>query len=307
MTRLADHASIAEANLFPYRGPTRALYTYQLTRWLEWCESAGRDPLEATRTDVERFVHHLHVGLGHKPSSVHTALTPVRGFYRFAYEEGHIARDPAVRARRPPNPKPYRDTVGLDQLEMRRFLSAGADMGGRHTAVAYLLACLALRAAEACSVRIEDFREVLRGHRVLYLVGKGGVHARMPVPVSVARALDEACGGRTEGLLIRRRDGNALSRQGLRTLTRTIGKRAGIEVPLTPHLLRHSAITNALESGASLRKVQDLARHAEPRTTMRYDRNRTNLDDHAAHSLAAFIVPADPRTTAVRSPSPSTH
>lgn len=133
----------------------------------------------------------------------------------------------------------------------------------------------------------------MRGHRVLTLTGKGGVHARVPLPVPVVRALDDAAGGRTSGLLILRRDGEPLTRQGLRTITRTLGKQAGITSPLTPHLLRHSCITNALESGASLRKVQDLARHAEPRTTMRYDRNRTSLDDHAIHSLVAFIVPQE--------------
>ena len=69
-----------------------------------------------------------------------------------------------------------------------------------------------------------------------------------------------------------------------------IARQAGIGTRVTPHLLRHSSITNALEAGASLRKVQDLARHSDPRTTMHYDRNRTSLDDHAVHSLVAFIA-----------------
>ncbi|WP_407938429.1 tyrosine-type recombinase/integrase [Nocardioides scoriae] len=78
-------------------------------------------------------------------------------------------------------------------------------------------------------------------------------------------------------------------RRGPATIVRGIARRAGIPGRTYPHLLRHSCITNALESGASLRKVQDLARHAEPRTTMQYDRNRSNLDDHAVHSLVAFL------------------
>jgi hypothetical protein len=36
----------------------------------------------------------------------------------------------------------------------------------------------------------------------------------------------------------------------------------------------------------------DLARHSEPRTTRRYDRNRTQLDDHAVHTLVSFVAPA---------------
>lgn len=291
-------ATVRNAYLLPYRGPTLSIYVFQLNRWFAWCEAAGIAPLEASRTDIERFIHHLHVELRHQPSSVHTALTPIRGFYRFACAEAFIDRDPAAHARRPRNPKPYRDTVGLDRDQMRAFLEAGVLMGGRYSATAYLLACLALRASEACAVRIEDYQHVVRGHRVLALTGKGGLHARVPLPVPVVRALDDAAEGRTSGNLILRRDGDPLTRQGLRTITRTLGKRAGIASPLTPHLLRHSCITNALESGASLRKVQDLARHAEPRTTMRYDRNRTSLDDHAIHSLVAFIAPPEPSTHA---------
>jgi len=42
-----------------------------------------------------------------------------------------------------------------------------------HGALAYLLGINALRASEAAAVRIEDYRETMRGHRVLHLLGKG--------------------------------------------------------------------------------------------------------------------------------------
>lgn len=72
-------------------------------------------------------------------------------------------------------------------------------------------------------------------------------------------------------------------------LVRTICRHAHITKHVTPHLLRHSAITNALDAGAPLRKVQDLARHSDPRVTMLYDRQRTNLDDHAVHTVSAYL------------------
>jgi len=72
-----------------------------------------------------------------------------------------------------------------------------------------------------------------------------------------------------------------------------MGVEAGITQIVHPHLLRASCITNALDSGASLAKVQDLARHADPQTTMGYDRDRTNLDDHAVHSLVSYLASRD--------------
>jgi hypothetical protein len=40
--------------------------------------------------------------------------------------------------------------------------------------------------------------------------------------------------------------------------------------------------------GVSLRDVQEVASHADPRTTMRYDRARTSLDRHATYIVAAY-------------------
>jgi hypothetical protein len=45
-----------------------------------------------------------------------------------------------------------------------------------------------------------------------------------------------------------------------------------------------------LNAGVSLRDVQITARHADPRTTMRYDRARKNLDRHPNHILAAYMA-----------------
>jgi len=55
--------------------------------------------------------------------------------------------------------------------------------------------------------------------------------------------------------------------------------RAGIAKLITPHTLRHAFITAALDAGVPLRDVQEAASHADPRTTMRYDRARSSLDE----------------------------
>jgi len=45
-----------------------------------------------------------------------------------------------------------------------------------------------------------------------------------------------------------------------------------------------------LDAGVDLRDVQIAARHADPRTTMRYDRARKNLDRHPNYVLAAYMA-----------------
>lgn len=148
-----------------------------------------------------------------------------------------------------------------------------------------------LRSTEAASVKIEDYAETVRGHRVLRLVGKGDKPATMPLPVPVLRAMDACKGDRTEGYLIRRPlSGKPINRRDVYKMSRRICKDAGFDKLLGGHALRASGITCAMDGGVTLRDAQILARHADPRQTERYDRARHNLDRHGVHILTAYVA-----------------
>lgn len=69
-----------------------------------------------------------------------------------------------------------------------------------------------------------------------------------------------------------------------------VSKAAAIPRHVSPHSLRHAAITNALDAGAPLRDAQILERHDDPRTTEHYDRARGILDRHRVHLLTAYVA-----------------
>ncbi|HEY3086694.1 MAG TPA: tyrosine-type recombinase/integrase [Actinomycetes bacterium] len=73
-------------------------------------------------------------------------------------------------------------------------------------------------------------------------------------------------------------------------MVQRIAKAARIPRHISPHSLRHAAITNALDACVPLRDAQILARHADPRTTEHYDRARGNLDRHGVHFLTAYVA-----------------
>jgi integrase/recombinase XerD len=83
-----------------------------------------------------------------------------------------------------------------------------------------------------------------------------------------------------------------LDRHGAARIAQRIAGRAGISKPVGPHTLRHAFITAALDAGGSLRDVQEAASHADPSTTMRYDRARGSLDRHATYIVAAYVAGA---------------
>jgi len=61
---------------------------------------------------------------------------------------------------------------------------------------------------------------------------------------------------------------------------------------ISSHGLRHPFITAPLDAGVSLSDVQEAASHADPRTTMRYDRARRSLDRHDTYIVSTFIAGA---------------
>ena len=87
-------------------------------------------------------------------------------------------------------------------------------------------------------------------------------------------------------------DAHRLDRHGAARIVRRAAIRAGITKPAGPHTLRHAFLTAALDAGVPLRDVQEAASHADPRTTMRYDRARGSLDRHATYVVAAYLAGA---------------
>ena len=136
----------------------------------------------------------------------------------------------------------------------------------------------ALRVDEVCTANIADLG-VDSGHRVLRVVRKGGRKAKIPLtPATVAleayladRAQRAGAGDwrQLSGPLLATATGGRLRQGHLWELVRRLARTAGVGAwgQLSPHSLRHSAITFALDVGASLRDVQDYAGHKDPRTT----------------------------------------
>ena len=69
--------------------------------------------------------------------------------------------------------------------------------------------------------------------------------------------------------------GHRLTGDGIRKIVVRHSKNAGIKKQMSPHRIRHSAITAALDAtDGNVRKVQKLSRHRKLHTLMIYDDNR---------------------------------
>jgi integrase len=214
----------------------------------------------------------------------------VAGFYRYAEDEGLIDHSPAVHVRRPR--LDYEShAVALDRNELGALLVAAGLASAQEHALVSLLALNGLRISEALGADI-DHLGLARGHRTLTITRKGGKIVVIPLAPRTARAIDLAIGERLDGPIFLGNNGQRLDRHPAGRIVRRVARRAGITKPVGPHTLRHAFITAALDAGVPLRDVQEAASHADPRTTMRYDRARVSLDRHATYIVAAYLAGA---------------
>jgi integrase/recombinase XerD len=201
-----------------------------------------------------------------------------------------LDHSPAAHVRRPRLDYESHAT-GLDRNELGAILvAAGLGAPAEHALIS-LLALNGLRVSEATGAKIEALG-VERGHRTMVVTRKGGKLVTVPLAPRTARAIDLAIGERVEGPVFLAADGRRLDRHSAGRMVRRVARRAGITKQVGPHTLRHAFITAALDGGVSLRDVQEAASHADPRTTMRYDRARGSLDRHATYIVAAYVAGA---------------
>ena len=161
----------------------------------------------------------------------------------------------------------------------------------RDLAMLELLYSSGLRLAELAGLDVLDLDLADRTVRVL---GKGSKTRVLPVGKQAVAAL-RAWLSERQGLV---KDGSGAlfigqsgRRLGARAIQRRIGRWAAtsnLNVPVYPHLLRHSFATHLLESSRDLRGVQELLGHADISTTQVY----THLD--FAH-LARIYDESHPR------------
>ena len=278
------------AYLGRYRGQTRLHTESDLRVFLRWCTDHAVDPLAAIRVDVERYVRWLQDERRYQPSTVSRRLSVVVGFYRVCVIDAILPHSPADYVRRPVVPAES-PTLGLGHLQFEALITtARLSTNPNDFALIALLGLLGLRIFETCGANIGDLGEE-HGHRVLRVRGKGGTVVLVPLPPAVARAIDRAVDSRNDGPILRNTLGARMDRHAATRRLKYLAVTAGIRMPrMHPHMLRHTFVTTMLDAGVSLRDVQIAARHADPRTTMRYDRARKNLDRHPNYILAAYMA-----------------
>lgn len=230
------------------------------------------------------------------PATINRRLSTVRRLVKLARRYQVVAWALEVDTLRV---EAYRDTTGPGRAGWLRLLDAAtkaagkAAKGRRDLAIVRLLHDQGLRRAEVAAL---DLADVDMNAGRLFVLGKGkGEKTPMtlnrPSTVALSRWLDDR--GPGPGALFvrldRARPAGELTRldgDALHLIVGELGRRAGLSRAVKPHGLRHEAITRVLElTRGNIDAAQKFGRHRDPKTTQKYNDNRSDVAGDMARLL----------------------
>ena len=210
------------------------------------------------------------------PRTVARVLVTLRNFFQFLVFDRDFPENPCLNVE---GPKPMRTLPKVLSVTQVDELLSQPDLtmtyGLRDKAMLEVLYATGLRVSELTSLELQAVNSEL-GY--VTCVGKGGKARVVPLGRSALSALEAylrhsrlgLLKGKTSNWLFLNRHGERLTRQGFWKIIVNYGKKAQIEIPIKPHLLRHSFATHLLQRGADLRSVQMMLGHSDISTTQIY-------------------------------------
>lgn len=242
----------------------------------DWLTAAGHEPIRKCKPDAL---------LAYAQTLPNTNATRMR--VRSALKQYWLflgRREDTVPMWAIPCPKrPRMVCKAVEPDQMGRILVAAQEFGHDRYVLVCCLYYAALRREEAVSL---TWPSIDSGR--LKIVGKGGLEASLPIHP----ALSEALAGmprRAFWVFPGRRPHQHMNVNTANVWMREIGARAGV-LGLRPHVLRHTALATIVDQTGDLRAAQELARHADPRTTAGYTRATEARMQMALGSLTLFDI-----------------
>jgi integrase/recombinase XerD len=272
---------------------TLDIYTRDLRWFFGWCQDQSLHPLtDIRRVDLAHYRTWLERECGLSATTIYARLGTLRSYYDSALIDDHIAKDPTHGLKMPrPEPDETRK-IWLDRYQVGALLRAAEQSKPSEFALIHLLASLGLRITSTCDIQIEDVGKREKGYRWLITTGKNGKRVKRPLPAPVCESVEKAIGERKTGPLLIRRDGSPMTRRSADRVVKRLALAADLPEHLSPHDLRRSFITNAIDADIPLAEVQYAVDHKDPRTTATYDRRGRSPHRHASMMMAALYATA---------------
>lgn len=273
-----------------------------------WLHNRSDHTQRAYRADADRFL--LQVGhplqavtlgelqdfadslAGLKASSRVRTLAAVKSLLAFGHRLGYLPFDVGRALKLPARREGLAARI-LEEADVQRMLAL--ETHPRNRVLLRLLYASGIRVAELCALRWRDVRpraDRAEGAGQISVWGKGAKERTILLPASVYQDLlalrprDGRDGGASDDVPVfrSRKGGGPLDTSQVLRVVRAAAARAGIVAKVSPHWLRHSHATHALERQAPIHLVAATLGHSSVATTGKY------LHARPSDSSARYLV-----------------
>lgn len=252
-------------------------YTKDILEYLKYLE---QDNITLTNTglNLARNYAYTLANKNLKPTSINRKLSSIRNFYRFLITQEVVKSNPFDAIETIKTEKKLPNYLYLDDLEtLFNSIDQSTPLGVRNYCLLELLYGTGIRVSELCNIKLHDID--FYNNNIL-ITGKGNKQRYVPIHESLREVLitylnfarnellkdsDEI----VDNLFVNHRGGPLTSR-GVRDILKNLVNETGLNVKISPHVLRHSFATHMLDYGADLRSVQKLLGHENLSTTQIY-------------------------------------
>jgi len=221
------------------------------------------------KTAIRNFLAHLVRG-GKTKRTIARKLSSLKAFFDYLVKSGQISVNPAETIPFPKLEKTIPQFLSIDDI-FRLLDSIETDtwFDRRNLAMFETFYSTGMRVSEMEGLNMEDIDFKSQMIRVL---GKGSKERIVPVGKRALNAIHDYRAALKENFIpaFLNKNFTRISSRSIRRILDKIVMTCQLNVPISPHTLRHSFATHMLDCGADLRGIQEILGHASLSTTQIY-------------------------------------
>ena len=257
-----------------YSDKTINSYRDDLIEYNEFLGDNFTSILNINYDDVKKYLKYLYERKINK-NSISRKLSSIRGFYNYLVRENIINTNYFNMVNNPKKeiylPKFLKDE---ELNKIFNVCTLDTPINQRDSLIIELLYATGVRVSELISIKIKD---IDMNEKVIKIIGKGSKERIVLFNNHTLNVLNiylndgyHTFNKRNNGYLILNKDGNKLSDRYVRMVIDKLVRKAGLDLKISPHTIRHTFATDMLEEGSDLMTVKELLGHESLNTTSIY-------------------------------------
>lgn len=235
----------------------------------DYCRLVGKPIIYVTAQDIRNYLGYIKDTRNISGCSLEHRRNVINSLYLWLLREGYITANPCFKVNRIKYEKKLREPLTHEQMNAIRYACRN---NLRDAALVEFMYSSGCRVSEVVGIKLTDID--FNRNRVK-VKGKGNKNDYVPMSADAKSMIIRYLNSRTNNtdylFSHNKKLGNKpMTTDSIRDIYIKLAKKAGLDIKIFPHKIRHTTATHLLEGGMKVENVQKILRHSDIGTTMIY-------------------------------------